>query len=163
MSKIILVLLLFSVAIVACSQKKEQKVEAPSAKVQNEYPPIILKFDDAKELSAKNLEGNNVFILFQPDCDHCQHEAVMIEQRLEDFKDYHLYFISSAPMENIVAFGKNFHLFDKEKVKFAWTSTEGVLTYYGSIPTPSIYVYSHGKLKQTFNGQTDIENIIRAL
>jgi hypothetical protein len=66
-------------------------------------------------------------------------------------------------MENIVAFGKNFKLYDKDKVKFAWTSTDGVLTYYGPIPTPSIYIYSNGHLKQAFKGQTAIENILRAL
>lgn len=163
MSKIILVFLLFTVGFAACSQKKEQKAKPQVAVSQNEYPPIVLKFNNAKELSAKSLQGNNIFVLFQPDCDHCQHEAVLIEQRLGEFKDYTLYFISSAPMETIVAFGKNFHLLDKENVKFAWTSTEGVLTYYGSIPTPSIYVYSHGKLRQKFNGQTDIENILKAL
>ena len=164
MSRILFILLALQFATLACSQqkeKKEQTQETPTA--PNEYPPITLKLSDGKDVAARDLNGNNVFILFQPDCDHCQHEAIQIEQRLEEFKDYSLYFISSAPMENIVAFGRNFKLYGQAKVKFAWTSTESVLTYYGSIPTPSIYIYSNGRLKQSFNGQTNIDNILRAL
>ena len=86
-----------------------------------------------------------------------------IEQRLSDFKDYTLYFISSAPLEQISSFAEMFRLQNKNNVKFAWTTTEGVLNHYGAIRTPSVYIYSNGKLKGSFNGQTDIENIINAL
>jgi hypothetical protein len=66
-------------------------------------------------------------------------------------------------MEQITAFAKNFDLDNKPRVKFAWTSTEGVLTYYGPIETPSIYIYLDGKLRQKFNGQTEIDTILSAL
>lgn len=146
-----------------CSAKKEESKGAVTPVLVNEYPDLILTLNNGKKLSTKTLKGNNVFILFQPDCDHCQNEAVEIEQRLEDFRDYTLYFISSSPMEQITAFAKNFKLDNKDNVKFAWTTNEGVLTYYGAIPTPSIYVYSQGKLRTSFNGQTDVENILKAL
>lgn len=146
-----------------CSAKKEESKGAVTPVLVNEYPDLILTLNNGKKLSTKTLKGNNVFILFQPDCDHCQNEAVEIEQRLEDFRDYTLYFISSSPMEQITAFAKNFKLDNKDNVKFALTTNEGVLTYYGAIPTPSIYVYSQGKLRTSFNGQTDVENILKAL
>lgn len=133
---------------------------APQA---NEYPDLVLTFSNGEKLSAKTLKGNNVIILFQPDCEHCQNEAVQIEQRLEEFKNYTLYFISSSPIEQINAFAKNFGLDDKKNVRFAWTANEGVLTYYGAIPTPSIYIYSKGELRTSFNGQTEVENILKAL
>ena len=66
-------------------------------------------------------------------------------------------------MEQITDFAKSFKLDEKENVRFAWTTSEGVLTYYGPIPTPSVYIYANGRLKQSFNGQTDIENILNAL
>lgn len=137
--------------------------QQPTAIKVNEYPPLALTLSNGEQISAQQLQGNNVFVLFQPDCNHCQDEAAQIEQRLGDFKDYTLYFISSAPMEQIKAFAETYKLDDKEKVKFAWTATEGVLAHYGAIRTPSVYVYSGGALKQSFNGQTDIQNIINAL
>ena len=153
-----LVLLLLA----GCSAKKEERATVSKTQV-NEYPDLILTLSNGEKLSTKTLKGNNIIILFQPDCDHCQNEAVQIEQRLDEFKDYALYFISSSPMEQITAFAKNFKLDDKKNVRFAWTANEGVLTYYGAIPTPSIYIYSQGELRTSFNGQTDVENILKAL
>lgn len=166
MTRIILSFLTFTLAFLSCSSRHDDKstsTESTAVATVNEYPDIVLVLADGKELRTKSLTGNNIFVLFQPDCDHCQEEAIQIEQRLEHFKAYNLYFISSAPMEQIKDFGENFNLHDKENVRFAWTTTEGVLTHYGPIPTPSVYIYSNGRLKQSFQGQTDIENILSAL
>lgn len=167
MFKVILIIIFFPLALMSCSSKQEDKPAQDNAvaseKEENEYPDIVLRFPDGEQLQAKRLEGKNIFVFFQPDCDHCQHEAVEIEQRLDAFKDYNLYFISSSDMPQILKFAEDYKLDNREKVKFAWTSTESVLTYYGPIQTPSIYIYSAGKLVKSFNGQTDVENIIKSL
>lgn len=149
------------VGFLSCTSKKEEKQAAPTA--VNEYPPLSLKLSDGTQLPARDLKGDNIFVLFQPDCSHCQEEAVHIEQRLTDFRDYTLYFISSAPMDQITGFAREYGLDGKPNVRFAWTAPEGVLTYYGPIPTPSVYIYRDGKLRQSFNGQTEIDNILKAL
>ncbi|MGC1241158.1 MAG: redoxin domain-containing protein [Chryseosolibacter sp.] len=166
MSKITYVLLVLPLLFSGCSSREQDKpdnVPAQSAPQVNEYPPLVLRFENGEELSTKNLKGKNVFVLFQPDCSHCQEEAIHIEQRLGEFKDYNLYFISSSAMDQIMGFAKDFKLDEKKNVKFAWTNPEGVLTYYGPIPTPSVYIYSNGKMKQSFNGQTEIDTILQAL
>lgn len=156
-------------ALTSCSHSNKAEPQAadsnvvPSSQSKNEYPHLVLKLTDGQELATRQLTGKNIFVLFQPECDHCQEEAVLIEQRIEDFKGYTLYFISSAPIEQIAAFAETFELHHKPNVKFAWTSTEGVLNHYGAIQTPSVYIYSDGELKQSFNGQTDIETLIDAL
>ncbi len=160
--KVFSAFLIFSFMLIACSSKKDETAKVTPTQV-NEYPDLALTFSNGEKISTKTLKGNNVFVLFQPDCEHCQAEAVQIEQRLEEFKDYTLYFISSSPMEQIAAFAKNFKLDGKQNVKFAWTANEGVLTYYGPIPTPSIYVYSKGELRSSFNGQTEVEEIVKSL
>ena len=160
-------LILLWAGVFACSSEKKEEAKEPAttevSRQANEYPDLLLKLTSGQDVSTKELKGNNVFVLFQPDCDHCQEEAVFIEQRLADFKDYTLYFISSAPIDQIKSFAETFRLYDKDNVKFAWTATEGVLNHYGAIRTPSVYIYSNGKLKRSFNGQTDVENIINAL
>jgi hypothetical protein len=162
MMKMVCGFLILNLIAFGCSSKKQEK-GSTSAELVNEYPPLVLQFENGERLSAKDLKGKNVFVLFQPDCSHCQEEAIHIEQRLPEFKDYTLYFISSSPIDQIMAFARGFNLDAREKVRFAWTAPEGVLTYYGPIQTPSIYIYSDGKLRQKFNGQTEIESILRAL
>lgn len=162
MPKISFALLLLVITVVACSVKQEKQQKA-SASTVNEYPNLSLTLANGDQVSTRNLQGKNIFVLFQPECDHCQEEAVEIEQRLEEFKDYTLYFISSSAMDQITAFARNFNLDNRDNVTFAWTSTEGVLNHYGPIPTPSVYIYSDGKLMHSFKGQTDIEKIVAAL
>lgn len=161
-------LLILAVAVLlSCTSGKNEKnkdeVSAPETATVNEYPPLTLSLVNGEQVAARELQGKNVFFLFQPDCSHCQEEAAQVAQRLDDFNNYSLYFISSAPIEQISAFAQTYKLADKENVKFAWASTEGVLAHYGAIRTPSVYIYSNGALKKSFNGQTDIENILNAL
>lgn len=162
MKKIICGFLVLNLISFGCSSKKEEKANTSVPQV-NEYPPLVLKFENGEHVSTKELKGKNVFVMFQPDCSHCQEEAIHIEQRLSEFKDYTLYFISSSPIDQIMAFARSFNLDNKEKVRFAWTASEGVLTYYGPIQTPSVYIYADGRLRQKFNGQTEIESILEAL
>lgn len=164
MMKVFYLLVVLQLSIMACSGKKEDKPHADtSASVINEYPDLTLTTEDGKRVATRNLQGKNMFIFFQPGCDHCQEEAMEIQQRLDSFKAYTLYFISSGPMPEIIKFAHDYELHNRQNVKFAFTSTEGVLNHYGPIQTPSVYIYSNGKLLKSFNGQTEINNIINSL
>lgn len=162
MKKAILGILLCYVVLAGCSARQEDKTTDTTPQA-NEYPDITLTFEDGSQERAKSLKGDNIFIMFQPDCRHCQVEAIDIEQRLSEFKGYTLYFISSRSMEEIQAFAETLDLDQRDNVRFAWASTESVLTYYGPIRTPSIYIYKNGKLKASFSGETDVQNLIDAL
>lgn len=147
-----------------CSVKKEEKVkDEPAVATVNEYPDLYLTLQDGSRISTRSLQGKNMFVFFQPECDHCQQEAIEIQQQLDSFKEYTLYFISSAALPQVIQFSEDYGLNNKENIKFAVTSSEGVLTHYGPIQTPSVYIYSDGKLKKSFNGQTKVENILNNL
>lgn len=163
MPKLVMVCIAIIAMVFACGSKEERAGRETFVQETSDYPNLILAMEEGGELSTKKLKGNNMFIFFQPDCRHCQLEAISIEQRLEEFKDYTLFFISSGSMEAITAFAESFDLDNKDNVKFARASTQSVLDHYGPIQTPSVYIYSNGKLKASFNGQTDIERILAAL
>ena len=168
MSKFQYGLILTALVAVACSSQTEEKSGKEKQNLRNdqstnEYPDLTLTLIGGDSVLARTFRGNNILIFFQPDCRHCQIEAMNIEQRLDAFTDYRLYFISSSSLDAIQAFAESFDLDDKENVKFGWASTQSVLDHYGPIQTPSLYIYSNGKLKQAFNGQTEIEDIINAL
>ena len=162
MSKIFGLILIAAMSF-GCGTKEGRGAQETSIQEANDYPDLVLTLEEGEALSTKGLTGNNVFIFFQPDCRHCQLEAVDIEQRLDEFKNYTLYFISSASMDAITAFAESFDLDNKDNVRFAQATTESVLGHYGPIQTPSVYIYAEGKLKGSFNGQTEIERILGAL
>lgn len=155
---------IFIVALAAgCGSRDDRAAGEKVVAETSDYPDLVLALEEGGELSTKTLGGNNVFIFFQPDCRHCQLEAISIEERLDEFQNYTLYFISSGAMEAITAFAESFDLDNRENVRFARASTQSVLDHYGPIQTPSVYIYSDGKLKASFNGQTDIERVLKAL
>ncbi|HYF67100.1 MAG TPA: redoxin domain-containing protein [Ohtaekwangia sp.] len=163
--KFLALLLCLSVTLVSCTSSSKKSDEDQTAVVgKNDLPAMKLTFVDGKETSAKKLDGKSILILFQPDCDHCQREAQDIAGHLDSFNNYTLYFISSAPLEQISKFSVDYGLQDRANVSFAQTTVDDVLNTFGSIPTPSIYIYSSEKqLVKAFNGEVSIAEVIKEL
>jgi thioredoxin-related protein len=101
----------FAVMLLGCDQKKEEKqTETPTVAEKNDRPVMQVTLVDGKQIEMSTREENMILIFFQPDCDHCQHEAEDIEKRMNEFKDYNLYFISSHPMDIIQQFAVDYKL-----------------------------------------------------
>jgi thiol-disulfide isomerase/thioredoxin len=131
---------------------------------QNDLPAIRLIFPDGRKINGQDLGGKSVLVLFQPDCDHCQREAEQIAAFSKSFEGYHVYFISSAPVSEIVTFAEKYHLRDKPNFFFAETPFDDVVKSFGPIETPSLYIYStEKKLVQSFNGEVAIEVVVKYL
>ena len=125
---------------------------------------MSIRLLDQTEVNLKNLTGKVVLIFFQPDCDHCQREALQVAQNITAFKNATLYFISSDAAEKIERFSKEYNLYGKGNIFFGNTSTESVLRNFGPIATPSIYIYSDDqRLIKAFNGEVAISEVFRYL
>ena len=161
-------LFICTIAFAGCRWEKKEaakngEAEQTSASAKNDLPFIPITLVDGTVVNVKDFTGKNILILFQPDCDHCQHEAEDIEKQLTAFKDYKMYFVSAAPMPEIEKFAATYKLKGKENIHFGNTAAENVLNNFGPIPAPSIYIYNDQTLKQSFEGQTDVGLIIGAL
>jgi hypothetical protein len=150
----------------ACTNEKKEGassiVEAPPAPV-SDLPKMPITLMDGSIIKAQDLKGKNILVLFQPDCDHCQHEAEQIQANLASFKGYALYFVSSASQTDIEKFAADYKLKNEDNIYFGMTSSENVIDNFGPIQAPSIYIYSDQKLVKDFNGQVDVSVIIKYL
>lgn len=156
---------LFLLTIIAgCTKKPKEETSAnTTAPIANDLPRFQVRLLDGTILEGKQLQTPAVLVLFQPDCDHCQREAQQIEKNLSAFRNYTLYFVSSAPESQIQQFQSNYKL-TRENIFFGWTTTENILNTFGPIDAPSIYIYSRaGKLVQEFNGEVAIEVVLKYL
>jgi peroxiredoxin len=147
----------------ATPDTKQQAQEAPASDARNDLPKMTVITQNQSQVNLHELKGSNILILFQPDCDHCQREAEEIRQHLDQFKNYDLYFISADQMPAIEAFAKAYDLAGHSNVKFATTTVENVLSNFGAIPAPSVYIYSDRKLIKKFNGEVGIDAILQAI
>lgn len=150
-------------------QKREKKQplnslpDEEAAATTNELPSMPVTFIDGHVTNVQQLEGNLIIVFFLPDCDLCQHEATKIREELDAFKNYSLYFLSSAPLNELKKFKADYALQDAS-IHFGQTTVESILSNFGSIPAPSVYVYSaEKKLIKRLNGEIDMEELIRSL
>lgn len=149
----------FLALIGACSN--ETKKDASST-VSNEQPQMVITMIDSTTVNLHDLKGKNVLIFFQPDCDHCQHEAEEIKKNQEAFASSTLYFITAAPLDEIQKFADEYKLSGIANIHFAFTPARNILDNYGPIEAPSIYIYSEEqRLVKSFNGQVAVEKVLK--
>jgi len=137
---------------------------APAAPVKNDLPDMPLVRSDGTQFTTRSLSGKVMLVFFLPDCDHCQREARQISNNLNYFKDYALYFISTAPLTEQERFGREYNLAGQPNVSFAQASPEELYKHFGLFPTPTVYLYQEGgRLVKIFRDETPVEQIIAAL
>jgi peroxiredoxin len=160
-------LFMSALLICACAKKSEKAdqgsaVELPPAPV-NDLPSMPITLLDGTTVNARDLKGKIMLVFFQPDCDHCQHEAQQMQQNLESFSTCTLYFVSSAAAQEIEKFSKDYKLDGKTNIYFGMTPGENVINSYGPIQTPSVYIYNDQKFIKEFNGQVEVGVILKYL
>lgn len=167
MKKTSLLFLCCWIAILSCAprNKKTEGSAIEKDSLKNDLPKISLTTLDGKKIATENLLGHAVIlILFQPDCDHCQREAEEIKKNIKSFEGYQLYFVSADSAEQVAKFASDYKLSEESNVSFATTKLQDVLSGFGPIPAPSLYIYNAaGNLVQKFNGETDINLVLKEL
>lgn len=142
--------------------EQPQNETQQNASPTSEVPDLPLTMRDGTQMSAAELTGNVALILFQPDCDHCQREAEDIRRNITGFKDFELYFISSAPIEEVIQFARQYDLDGLKQVHLGTTTVPDILKHFGPIDAPSLYLYGKdGKLIQSFNGEVAVEVVLK--
>lgn len=155
------VVIVFFILTFSCSREKTATQDSGATAV-NEQPTMFITLTNGSGVNLRELKGKKVLIFFQPDCDHCQREAQGIQKNLAGFASTTLYFITSAPMNEIQKFAEDYKLGNEPNVHFAFTPARDVFDNYGPISTPSIYIYSEEKrLVKSFNGEVEVEKVLK--
>jgi thiol-disulfide isomerase/thioredoxin len=146
----------------SCNQSG--KTGETSSQEINELPYLSYQTLQGEPASTRSLPGSSILILFNTDCDHCQREAKEISEKIDAFKNYQLLFIAADTLDQIANFSKTYNLADKPNVKFGRAEYQDVFINFGSIPTPSVYIYSRErKFVKSFLGETPVEELIKYL
>ncbi len=143
---------------------KTESAQAPARILVNQLPNLKLLGMDGSVNYSRELNGKNVLVLYNADCDHCQREAKEIRTQLQAFENYTVWFVSSDSFENIGRFAKDYDLVGHANVHFVRTEVMEVINNFGAIATPSVYIYSDERqLVKAINGEARIEEIIKYL
>ncbi|MFB2120137.1 peroxiredoxin family protein [Parapedobacter sp. 2B3] len=111
--------------------------------------------------------GNIVFILFDPTCSHCQHEANDIGKHYDRVKDANFYFVSMNDPALMASFLDTWAkpLVGKENVEVLYDrGGEFINKFHLPSQYPATYVYgTDGQLKEYWNGERNTNEIIAAI
>lgn len=111
--------------------------------------------------------GNMVFILFDPTCGHCQHEANDIGKHYDQVKAANFYFVSMNDPSLMASFLDTWAkpLVGKPNVEVLYDRNADFINKF-HIPSqyPATYIYgANGELKDYWNGERDIAEIVKAI
>lgn len=117
------VLILIAVAVVALAAAfyysnttgKEEQAASDYGVIdvkKNQLPDLGMTGVDKSKTSFRDLKGNVALIFFSPDCDHCQHQAEIINANKDIFKGYQLYFTSSDSIKAINEYAIKYNLIE---------------------------------------------------
>lgn len=162
MNKIFVLFIALVLGLSACKTGNEKGKEV-SVDRRNDLPQMMLTLNGRSPISAKTLEGKSILIFFQPDCDHCQREAKEISDHIDAFETYKVYFISTAQLDAMNQFAKDFKLEGKPNIFIAQTTLDEILSSVGPISAPSMFIYKDQKLVKHLDGETPISEILKYL
>ena len=105
-----------------------------------------------------------VLVYFNSNCDYCQSEATKIEEHLEDFKEVQFVFVSFEKQDSIIAFAKEYKLYNKENIVFLEDKKGAFSQIFDINSIPYIVLYDANKnFMQKFKGATKIDDILAVL
>lgn len=126
----------------------------------------ICKASDSTMFSRDDLNKKKatIFMIFSPDCEHCQHETEALIANIDKFKNAQIVMVEYLSHEQMVKFYKDYKIENYPNIIMGRDPKYFLPLFFKVESLPSIYVYDKkGKFKQAFSGSVDMNKIAAAL
>lgn len=159
-------LLLLGLAMLFNASAQNDTIQPPYKKVPF-YPPVKLLMTDSVTFYTKaELPKNKpvLLIVFNPGCDHCQHETEAIVQNIDKFKNVHIVMASFVPLTEISKFREKYKLGNYKNIVLGQDTHYFLLSFYQGHSLPYLAFYNKKKgLISTFEGSMPIEKVLEEI
>lgn len=126
----------------------------------------IYKASDSTKFTRDDLEKRKptVFIIFSPDCEHCQDETKALIANIDKFKHAQIVMVEFLPHDQMVKFYKDYKIENYPNIIMGRDAKYYLPLFFKVQSLPAIYVYDKkGRFKQAFSGSVSMEKIAAAL
>jgi len=126
----------------------------------------VYKAPDSAAFSREDLRKNMevVFIIFSPDCEHCQHETEALLANINKFRHTQIIMITYLPYDEMIRFYKNYKIADYPQITMARDTKFFFPVFFKVKNLPSIFVYDRkGNFKKNFEGSVKIDSVSAVL
>ena len=105
-----------------------------------------------------------VFIIFSPDCEHCQQETKALTAEIDRFKNAQIVMIEYLPYDTMMRFYHEYKIAKHPQIVMGRDNKFFFPLFFNVKSLPAIYVYDKkGNFKQAFSGSVKMEKIAEAL
>lgn len=139
--------------------------------------PIYLRFPfipqftlytapDSVKLTRDNLIKKKpvVFIIFSPDCDHCQHETKALTANINKLKGAQIIMIEYLPYDTMMRFYHEYKIANYPQIVMGRDNKFFFPPFFDVKSLPAIYVYDKKwKFKKAFSGSVKIDTVAAEL
>ena len=167
MKNIFISLALIFISSSAISQSSSTEEETP---VYLRFPTIpqftVYRAPDSTAFSREDLhkKRNTIFIIFSPDCEHCQRETQMLTENISKFKNTQIVMVTYLPYEEMIAFYHQYKIADYPQITMARDTKFFFPVFFKVRNLPSIFIYDKkGNFKKAFEGDVKPETILAQL
>ena len=125
----------------------------------------IYKAADSTAFTKEDLKKKpSVFIVFSPDCEHCQHETELLIANIDKFKNSQIIMVTYLPYEEMVKFYNDYKIPNYPQIIMGRDVKFFFPVFFNVRNLPSIFVYDKkGKFKKSFEGSVSIDKIAAEL
>jgi thiol-disulfide isomerase/thioredoxin len=141
-----------------------------TAPVYLRFPTIpqftVYKAPDSAAFSRENLQKKKpvVFMIFSPDCEHCQRETDTLLANIGKFRNTQILMITYLPYDEMIGFYKKYKIADYPQITMARDTKFFFPVFFKVRNLPSIFVYDRkGDFKKKFEGSVKIDSISEVL
>ncbi len=136
---------------------------SPSARFKIFPPAKFLSSDSLTIFSKEDLQKNKpvMLMVFNPECDHCQHETEELTKSINKFKGIQIVMSTMAPMNEMKMFIEKYKLDSYKNIIVVKDVSYFLPSYFQfhNLPHLAFYNKKH-KLISEFSGTMPIEKIL---
>ena len=142
-----------------------QSDEAPYKRFPGVPPFELLNPDSATWFKKADLPKNQPVLLmvFNPECDHCQHQTEQMLLDIDQLKDIQIVFATPEDFEKMKAFNERYNLAKYSNIHLGRDTKFFLPPFYRMRNLPYLALYNRkGNLITTFDGNATTEQLLKA-
>lgn len=160
-------ILSFSIALLFLTTTRAQNdASASAAKDFNKLPEFqVTSVPDSVVFSGSSLKKDKpvVIILFNPDCEHCQHETKELLAWRQEIKDLQMVMVTTAAFDKAKEFYNDYNIASLTNIQMGCDIKYKLALLFRASSYPAIYIYdSKGALAKAYIGGASVQAILDA-
>lgn len=160
------ILILILTVFVNISKAQIDSANAPYLKSRGIPQFTIINASDSSVFSDKDLKKNfnTLFIIFNPDCEFCQHETIDLLKNIKRFKNTQIIMVTYMSREMMEHFYSQYKIADYPEITMGSDDKYFFLKFFRIRIMPSNFIYDKdGKFKIAFHQRVPMDTLLNNL